>query len=368
MKILIAPDKFKNSLGARPVAESIAQGLREVLPDAVLVTCPIADGGEGTASVIGEACGGEWCECPVRDALGREIKARYVWLPEMATAVLEMSEAAGLWRIAPHERDLLRSDTYGVGEMILDATRRGAGKIIIGLGGSATNDGGFGMARALGCRFFNRNNTLAESVADLADLTRIETSERVALPPIVAAADVRNPLLGTRGATHVFGPQKGAAYDQLAQLEQALVRLANVTARDLGCDYREAEGSGAAGGLAFGLVSYCNGQIRSGFDLVATMIGLEAKVRDADMVITGEGSLDQQTLEGKAAAGVAHLARKHGKPIYAIVGQTSGGAACENLFDGVCALARGTVTVAEAMMQTTSLLRMRARELASSTF
>ena len=364
MRILIAPDKFKNSLTAREVADSIAAGLHDVLPDATLDIIPVADGGEGTADVICQACVGEWVVCDGHDALGRAIAARYVWLRERMTAVLEMSETSGLWRIAPHERDPFYASTYGVGEMLLAAVRRDASDVIVGLGGSATNDGGFGMARALGFRFLNSNRVeLIGPVSDLQDLEHIWSPPDLGLPRVTVAVDVRNPLLGARGATRTFGPQKGVTSDQLAAFEEALSRLADVVARDLGCDFRETAGAGAAGGLGFGLMSFCGATIRPGFGLVAEVLGLAAAIQRADVVITGEGSLDYQTLEGKAPAGVARLARERGKRVFAIVGCAEEHAATRELFDGVVVLAQPPITREQAILRAQELLRQRAREL-----
>jgi glycerate kinase len=367
MRILVAPDKFKGSLSAREVADSIAEGLRDVLPDATIDIVPVADGGEGTADVISQACAGEWVVCGAHDALGRAITARYVWLRDRTMAVMEMSEAAGVWRIAPHEHDPFHASTYGVGEMLLDAARRETNDVVVGLGGSATNDGGFGMARALGFRFLNRDNVeLNGPVSDLVGLDQISRPRDLFLPGVIGAADVRNPLLGTHGATRTFGPQKAVAPDQLEVFEEALVRLADVVARDLGCDFQEAAGAGAAGGLGFGLMSFCGATIRPGFGLVAEMLDLGASVQRADVVITGEGSLDDQTLEGKAPAGVARLARKLGKRIFAIVGCAVERATAHEVFDGVFVLAKPPITREESITRTAALLRERARELGAT--
>jgi len=369
VRILIAPDKFKGSLSAREVAENIAAGLRDVLPDALIETIAVADGGEGTAEVIRDACGGEWVTCEAHDALGRAITARYVWLPVRKLVVMEMSEAAGLARIAPNERDPFRADTYGVGEMLLDAARRGAREIIVGLGGSATNEGGFGAARALGFRFLADRCELNNGPVELVNLTRIVRDVAPPqLPRITGAADVRNPLLGERGATRTFGRQKGAGPDQLDVLEEALARLADVVARDLGCDFRETAGAGAAGGLGFGLMSFCGATIQPGFDLVTEILDLEAAIQGADVVITGEGSLDDQTLEGKAPAGMARLSRKLGKRIYAIAGRATENPAVLEVFDGIYSLVRPSITGEEAMSRTKELLRERARELGRALF
>ena len=364
MRILIAPDKFKHSLGARAVADNIAAGLREVILDAAIEIVPIADGGEGTAEVIHQARGGEWATCDSHDALGRAITAQYVTLPARPTAVMEMSEASGLWRIAPHERDPVRANTCGVGEILQDAAGRGAHEIIIGLGGSATNDGGFGLARVLGFRFLNKRGAeLTGSVSDLLELDCISPPRDLALPRIIGAADVRNPLLGERGATRTFGPQKGATPDQVTLLEEALALLADVVTRDQGCDFRDSAGAGAAGGLGFGLMTFCGAAIRPGFDLVAEMVELESAIQRADVVITGEGRLDQSTLEGKAPAGVARLAREMGKRVYAIVGCMSEETSAVQVFDNVFSLASPSIARDEAMSRTAELLRERARDL-----
>lgn len=363
MRILVAPDKFKGSLDASEVAQNIAIGLREVLPNAIVETMPIADGGEGTADVIRRACGGEQIRCAAHDALGREINANYVWLGNRATAVMEMSAAAGIWRIAPEQRDLRRADTFGVGDMIKNAVGRGANEILIGLGGSATNDGGFGMARALGFHFLADEHEL-EVPADLVQLERIKPPVQRLTSKIIAAVDVRNPLLGPRGATRTFGPQKGGTPEQLEILERGLERLAEVVARDLGYDFRQTPGAGAAGGLGFGLMSFCGAKIRSGFDVVAEFIGLKDAIANADVVITGEGRLDEQSLEGKAPAGVARLAREAGKRVFAIAGSASSAPAVRALFDDVVVLARPPITSEQSIARAPQLLRKRAREMA----
>jgi glycerate kinase len=368
MRILIAPDKFKGALNARDVAENIAKGLRDALPAANIDIVPMADGGEGTAKAICEARGGSWLKCKAHDPMGREIDARYAWINDERLAVMEMSEAAGLRRLSEGERDPVRATTFGVGEMILDAASRGANEIIIGLGGSATNDGGWGMARALGFRFDyeHEHEKVKKAVTDLLDLCRMEKPQDLKLPKITAAVDVQTPLLGENGATQVFGPQKGASNDELKVLEQALTRLADVVAEEFGFDYRDKQGAGAAGGLGFGLMSFCGATIRPGFDVVAEAVGLESKMKDVDVVITGEGSLDRQTLEGKTPAGVARLARKLGKKVFAIAGRYDGNQQVRELFDGVHELARPDMSEKEQMKHARELLRAKARELAKS--
>jgi glycerate kinase len=271
--------------------------------------------------------------------------------------------------------------------MILDAASQGANEIIIGLGGSATNDGGFGMAIAIGFRFFANAKELAGAVSELVELTRIgapvaanvrpartvspanSTMQPTRLPPqlkIIAAVDVQNPLLGTNGATRVFGPQKGASEEQLNVLEEALTRLADVVAQEFDFDYRDKPGAGAAGGLGFGLMSFCAATIRPGFDVVAEAVGLESKMKEVDIVITGEGSLDRQTLEGKTPAGVARLARKLGKKVFAIAGRYDGDRHVRELFDEVYELTRQGMSEKEQMKRAGELLREKARQLAGS--
>jgi glycerate 2-kinase len=383
MKILIAPDKFKGNLNAREVAENIAQGLLDVVPDAEIDIVPMADGGEGTTEAICAARSCTWLQCKAHDALGREIGVRYGWIDGEKIAVMEMSEAAGMRRLAQSERDPLRATTFGVGEMILDATNRGANEIIIGLGGSATNDGGFGMARALGFRFFSciglgtyllghlRGERLGPpeliaSVVELRTLESIKKPQNLSLPKITAAVDVRNPLNGDNGATRVFGPQKGVTPDQIQQMELALVMLADVVEREFGFDYRDEPGAGAAGGLGFALLSFCGATIGPGFEVVAEAVGLESKMKDADLVITGEGSLDRQTLEGKTPAGVARLARKLRKPVFAIVGRASGDETVREVFDGIYENARPGMSEQENMKHAAELVRENARELADT--
>jgi glycerate 2-kinase len=388
MKILIAPDKFKGTLTAGDAARNIAKGLLDVLIDAQIDIVPMADGGEGTAEAICDARDCSWLECTAHDPLGREIDARYGWIDQEKLAVMEMSESAGMRRLSESERDPIRATTFGVGEMILDAIKRGANEIIIGLGGSATNDGGFGVARALGFQFLGNEKELTGAVTEVEQLTEIILPEKVVgalvssahpndrrlsepplqhvLPTIIAAVDVKNPLLGENGATRVFGPQKGASESDLDKLERALTNLADIVAKRFGFDYRGQAGAGAAGGLGFALLSFCGATIRPGFEVVAQAVGLEAKMKDADLVITGEGSLDRQSLEGKTPVGVARLARKLGKPVFAVVGRASDDREVREIFDGIYQNARPRMSQQENMKHAAELLRENARELAET--
>jgi glycerate kinase len=361
MRIVIAPDKFKGSLGAQAVGEAIARGVLTALPEAQLEIVALADGGEGTAEAIRRARAGEWIISPAHDARGRLGRSRYAWIAEPRLAAMEMSAAAGLAQLAPNERDPMSASTFGVGEMLQAAADRGAAQIIIGLGGSATNDGGFGLARALGFRFFGGDDReLTGPVSDLLALTRVELPDDLRLPLIIAACDVSNPLLGPHGATRTFGAQKGATPEQLEILERALTRLADIAAQTFAGDRRDIPGAGAAGGLGFGLLTFCGAAIHSGFDVVAEAVDLRVKVARADIVITGEGKLDRQTLAGKGPAGVARMARELQKPVYAIVGVATDDPGVRQLFDGIATLD----DTSPGYGQTAQLLETRARELA----
>jgi glycerate kinase len=365
MRILVAPDKFKGSLSAPAAAGAICRGLRTVFADAEIQTAAIADGGEGFTEALCDALGGVWVKAQVQDALGREVSARYAWVEAEHIAILEMSEASGLWRLKKDELAPLRANTFGTGQLLRHAVERGARKIFIGLGGSATTDGGVGMAAALGYNFLTDDgDDLAPIPGNLLSLIRIETEEAIDLPPIVAACDVQNPLLGERGAARIFGPQKGADAKTVVALEEGLLNLADVVAADLGCDFRDTPGAGAAGGIAYGLMSFCQARVCSGFDLVADLLKLEDRIAHSDLVITGEGRLDGQTLEGKGPAGVSALARKHGKPIVALAGSVSDTPDVHALFDAACAIVDEPVGLEEAMARGAEFLERAAERAA----
>lgn len=356
MKVLIAPDKFKGSLSAPDVVETIWESLGDAFEVHGL---PIADGGEGTSEAICHALSGDWVTCLVQDPLGRTVEAGYALVQhqDILTAVLEMSQASGLWRLTVEERDPITASTYGTGQMVQDAIRRGARKIILGIGGSATNDGGTGMALALGYRFLDsHSHPLALLPSQLPDLARIEAPSLEDWPIFITACDVTNPLLGPEGATRVYGPQKGARETDFEYHEARLQRLADVVQQDLGVNARNTPGSGAAGGLGFGTLAFCQARLQPGFDLVSELLGLETAVEQADLIITGEGSLDAQTLNGKGPHGVAQLARKHGKPVVAFAGRTDGSSALDAAFDRVYTIRPEGVSVEESMRRARSLL------------
>ena len=365
MKILVAPDKFKGSLSAVAAVAAITRGLRVVWPEAEITAAPIADGGEGFAEALCAALGGAWVETRALDPIGREVAARYAWIEAEQLAIIEMSEASGLWRLTKDERAPLRATTYGTGQLIRHAVERGARKILVGLGGSATTDGGVGMAAALGYEFLTSDGEELELIpGKLIALTRIQAESAIDFPEIIAACDVQNPLLGPRGTAHVFAAQKGAGAADIVALEGGLTALADCVATDLGWDFRDTPGAGAAGGIAFGLMSFCRAKVCSGFDLVAETLRLDERIAASDLVITGEGRIDGQTLEGKGPAGVAALARRHGKPVLALAGSIAENAAVHALFDATCAIIDEPVTLDIAMTRGAEFLERAATRAA----
>jgi glycerate kinase len=359
MRILIAPDKFKGSLSATVVAQTIAEAFHEHPGKFDLDLCPIADGGEGTAEAIITAKNGSWVECQTVDAQNRQVASKYGLAAE--EAVMEMSAASGLARVSDLPLDPATASTYGTGLMMLDAIRGGAKRIIIGIGGSATNDGGTGMARALGFRFLDDQDTELENLPlDLDRLHRIEKSAGVFLEVLVAC-DVTNPLLGPEGCTSVYGPQKGV--EDFGFFESRLERLAHIVERDLGVNPAEVPGAGAAGGLGFGLMAFCGAKLTSGFDLIADLIDLRRRVAAADFVITGEGRIDAQTLHGKGPMGVALMARGLGKPVAALAGLIEAREALASHFDHLIQVKPDAMPIPEAIQNARELLLAASRTL-----
>lgn len=323
MKIVIAPDSYKESLSAQEVCQAVQTGFSAVFPQASFVHIPMADGGEGTAAALKDSLNGHWQSVNVHDPLMRPITAQYVILPDN-TAVIEMATAAGLHLLTPKERNPLVTSSYGVGEMIADALQQGVTNIILGIGGSATNDGGQGMLQALGYRFFDeQKQPLPQGGAALAKLATIDDSQihpTLASLTITVACDVNNPLCGEYGASAVYAPQKGATPEQVVQLDKALANFATVV-RAVGlADCQHQAGAGAAGGLGFGLMAFLQAKLVSGFELVSQITQLEKAINEADLVITGEGKMDFQTHMGKVASGVLALAKQADKPVIAICG------------------------------------------------
>jgi glycerate kinase len=365
LRILVAPDKFKGSLTAMEAVDAICEGFDRALPDVRLHKLPLADGGEGTAELFVRSFGGQMVECETTDPLGRQITATYGWTPSMHQAVIEMSAASGLWRLREEEYDPLQATTFGTGTLMIDAARRGAKRIIVGLGGSATNDAGAGAALALGARFLDeRGSPLTPSPRNFHEIARVERPSRVFVPEVVVISDVRIPLLGDHGASHGYGPQKGASPETVDLLERALRHLADVIQRDLFCDFRSTAGSGAGGGLGFGLQSFLGAKIRSGFDTFAELMELDRLIGEVDLVVTGEGLLDPQTLDGKGPGGIAHLAQRARKPVIAFAGAIRSDRRLEDFFDATFALANGPMAAADSIRDAKVLLVRAAERVA----
>lgn len=326
-KIVLAIDSFKGSASSLAVEEHVAKGIQAVVPDAECVLVPVADGGEGTVEAIVDARHGVYHEADVMGPLGQPVKARYGMIDNETIAVLEMSAASGITLVKKDELNPLRATTYGTGQMILDAINRGAKEIYMGIGGSATNDGGMGMAAALGAKFLDKNgNELEPVVTSLAQLERIDCSgidPRVADVRFTILCDVTNPLCGPHGASHIFGGQKGADEEMKILLDSYLELYAACIERDLGVSVKDIPGAGAAGGLGAGMIAFTKAHKQSGIDAVLKLIRLEEQIGEADLVVTGEGRMDNQTAFGKAPVGVSCLAQKQNIPVVAVVGSRS---------------------------------------------
>ncbi len=371
--IVCAPDSFKESMTALEAAEAMATGIRRAAPDVRCVTVPMADGGEGTARSVTDALGGRMVELAAHDALGRPRTVSYGFVDRSGLAIIESAEAIGLAQLAPAERDPLVASSFGAGEMLRHSLDLGARKVVLGLGGSATNDGGAGLLTALGARFLDSSGELLPpGGGGLARLFRIDLTgldPRLADLDIELACDVDNPLLGPSGASAVFGPQKGATPDQVAFLDEALRRWADLMEEATGVTFRDRPGAGAAGGLGTGLMAVAHPLIRPGVDIVIDAVGLPGLVAGADYVFTGEGSIDAQTLRGKTLMGVRRVAADAGVPVVMFGGRVSdqarplldlGVRALVPIVQGVStledALAEGAVNLAAAAETATRLL------------
>ncbi|MGV0814304.1 glycerate kinase [Mycolicibacterium boenickei] len=376
MKFVLAPDSFKESMSAAQAAAAMKHGVLSVMPDAECVEIPMADGGEGTVEAVVDALDGSRIAVEVEDPLGRPTTASFGYVRHRHLAVIESAAAAGIELVAPEERDILRASSFGVGQLISSAMDRGAAEILVGLGGSATNDGGTGMLAALGARFTDIDgHRIAPGGAALQHLHRIELGgldPRLREVRIRLACDVSAPLLGPGGASAVFGPQKGATAADVRTLESALTQLVSATSATLGRARPERPGSGAAGGLGFAFLEYLSAEMQPGVKIVAETVGLEEHLCDAHWVLTGEGSVDAQTILGKTPFGVAQLALGNNAPVvifagrvnpdasvlldhgvHAIIAISSPGTPIEQaLRDGPSALARSTADLCRRIVAT----------------
>ncbi|MCM2129822.1 glycerate kinase [Larsenimonas rhizosphaerae] len=327
--IILAPDSFKDALSARDAAQAMASGIRRVQPEATLLCCPMGDGGEGTLDAIIAATGIERRITTVVDALGRPIDAAWGWNEAEQTAIVELAEAAGLQQIAPDERDARHTTTEGVGLLIKAALDAGARHLVLTLGGSATNDAGSGMMRALGLELLDDAGTpLPPGGSALARLARVNTDHldpRLEKLTVQAAVDVNNPLCGPQGASAVFGPQKGADADTVAELDKALAHFAEQLGPFNGPDHANTEGAGAAGGMGFAALAFLNATLVPGIELVMAQVNFDEALSDASLVITGEGRVDGQSLSGKTPIGIARRARDAGVPVVVLAGSLGEG-------------------------------------------
>lgn len=357
MKIIISPDSFKGTLSAPEAAQAIQSGLKNVWPHADYVTLPIADGGEGTLDVLVELTKGAFHFVTAQDPLGRAIEARYGILGDEETAVIEMAEASGIMRVDVNERDPFRATTFGTGELIRHALDQGCRHFIIAIGGSATNDGGIGVLRALGLRFYDEKGVeLKDSLPDYQRLHRIDVSEfdpRILGSKFTIACDVDNPLLGERGATAVFGPQKGVQAHHAEVLEKSLTRYAEVVEQLTGKSVHLQAGAGAAGGLGAALLAFFPAELKRGIDTVLEAIAFDRWLKGADLVITGEGRSDKQTLSGKAPLGVAQWAKEAGVKTVLLSGRIlpEDRALFEKYFDHVYSVVSDGCTVEQALTE-----------------
>ncbi|MBO8138847.1 MAG: glycerate kinase [Desulfotomaculum sp.] len=360
MKVLVAVDSFKGSLSSIEVAEAVKKGIYRVFPQAQVMTVPMADGGEGTVDALVTATGGKLITVNVTGPLGAPVEAQFGLLPD-GTAVLEMAAASGLPLVPENKRNPSITTTYGTGELIKAALDYGATSIVLGIGGSATNDGGAGMAQALGVHLLDEEGKeLGYGGGQLKKLHRIDTRDmdpRIKTVKIQVACDVQNPLCGPTGASAVYGPQKGAAPEMVKELDSNLRHFAGIIKKQLGVDVAEVPGAGAAGGLGAGLIAFAGAELRPGVEIVLDTVNIDSLMQDADLVITGEGQIDEQSAYGKVPVGVAARAAKYNLPVIAIAGSIGPGAAklYELGIDSIVTIASGPLTLKEAMADAAEL-------------
>jgi glycerate kinase len=371
MKIVIAPDSFKESLTALNVCEAVEKGIKTHFPDAEISKVPMADGGEGTVQSLVDATDGEVIQTRVTGPLGEIVEAFYGILGGGKTAVIEMAAASGLHHVPMDKRNPLITTTRGTGELILKALDHKVEHIIIGIGGSATNDGGAGMAKALGAQLLDAKGAEIKegggSLNQLASIDLINLDSRLAEVKVEVACDVDNPLTGETGASAVFGPQKGATSDMVKQLDRNLAHYAAVIQKEMGVHIENVPGAGAAGGLGGGLLAFLSAELKPGVDIVIEATQLESYVRDADLVITGEGRIDGQTIYGKTPVGVAKTAKKHSVPVIAIAGSIGAGseAVYEHGISALFSVVPGAVALSEALEKADENIERTAKNVAS---
>lgn len=369
MKIVIAPDSYKGSLSAKEVGLAIERGVKRAKNESVTVVVPMADGGEGTMDCLIDATDGRFMEVIAKNPLGRDIKSGIGILGDGITCVIEMAMSSGLYLIEEHERNPLYTTTYGFGQLIEAGLDHGCRHFILGLGGSATNDGGAGMLQALGADLLGQDGQpLGFGGGELGKIAEIRLEgldPRIAESEFIIACDVNNPFVGPSGASAVFGPQKGATPEMVLQLDQNLKHFADLIERTKGIAIHDIPGTGAAGGLSGGILAFMDGQLESGISIVTRMTDLESAILDADLVITGEGQVDFQTARGKTPCGVAHVARKHQVPVIVLAGSIGQG--IESLYEhgvsAVISILNRPMPLDEAVELTETLLEQAAEQV-----
>jgi glycerate kinase len=323
MKVIIAPDSFKDALSARDVAEAIQQGIKMASPDDETVIFPLGDGGEGSSEILGDHLNAVKKVVEVEDALGRPVVAYYYFSKENRTALIEMAQASGLQRISYDERNCMEASSFGTGQMMLDAIRSGAVKIVLAIGGSATNDAGMGMATALGIKFYDKDNQLLKGRGcELQQVHHYDKSQLL-IPDdltIDVLCDVENPLFGENGAAYVYACQKGAGDKEIELLDKGLRHFSAAVRKQEEKDFAKIQGAGAAGGLGFGAMVFLNAKLQKGIDLMLVLTGFDAQIKGADFIITGEGKIDGQTIHGKLISGIVQHAQKQDIPVIALCG------------------------------------------------
>lgn len=372
MKIVIAPDSYKESLSALEVARAIEAGFREIYPDAEYIKLPVADGGEGTVEAMVAATQGRVVQVEVTGPLGEAVPGFFGVSGDERCAFIEMAAASGLELLPPAARNPLKTTSWGTGELIRHALDLGVSRIIIGIGGSATNDGGAGMVQALGAQLLTADGQpISPGGAGLSTLAKIDISgldPRLAQCRIDVACDVTNPLIGDEGASAVFGPQKGATPEMVTQLDRALAHYAEQIAQELDLDVLTLEGGGAAGGMGAALYAFCGAHLRPGIDIVTDALHLDALVADADLVITGEGRIDSQTIHGKVPVGVARVAKRYQIPVIGIAGSLTAdvGVVHQHGLDAVFSVLHRICSLDEALAEAGTNVRMAARNIAAA--
>ena len=369
MKILLAPDSFKDSLSAAKVCQALEKGIHQALSNAEIISMPLADGGEGTIETLVRSREGHIINVEVHDPLARKTQSSYGIVAN--TAIIEMAKASGLELLTPEERNPLKTSTFGTGEMIRDALDRGCRDFIIGIGGSATNDGGTGMLQALGIKFLDDEGkeiqARGEMLSEIEAMYTTNLDARIKQSKIQVACDVTNPLLGENGASKVFARQKGADDQMIEILENGLIHFSEKTFELIGKDVSKVTGAGAAGGLGFGLMAYLGAELKSGFDIISEKVRLEEEIQKADLIITGEGKIDEQSRFGKVPWSVSQLGKKYNKPVICIAGQKGKVTEIEEDFEGIYCLMNEGMDIEFAKENAARLLEEKITKVLSKT-